>query len=130
MSSKHDDWKVWKLFTVAAVAAVVMASLSKAASVEAQAMTEPTIDERIAKIREELKQRNEQIKREFDLLPSFKDNQEPSKDKTLQAQWNNWNNWGDGPWNNWNDWKDQPWNNWCNEPWCDWNDKPGSDSPQ
>ncbi len=121
MSSKHDDWKVWKLFTVAAVAAVVMASLSKAASVEAQAMTEPTIDERIAKIREGLKQRNEQIKREFDLLPSLKDKQEPSKDTTLQAQWNNWNNWGDdwsnGPWSNWSN---GPWSNWSNGPWSNW----------
>lgn len=118
MSSKHNEWKSLKLFTVAAVTTVVIASLSKVAPVQAQAISEPTIKERLTKVRERLKQQGEQIRRESDTLSSLQNSLETEKDKILQAQWSNWNNWGNGPWNNWNNWTNR-WNKW-NNGWNNW----------
>ncbi len=98
MSLKVNDWKVLKIFTVAAMTAIFSASLSKAVSVQAQALSEPTIEERLTKVRERLKQTGEQIERESNTLSSAAQNiLETEKDKKIQAQWpNSWNDW-----NNW-----------------------------
>ena len=119
MSLKCNDWKVWKLFVVATVTAAIAASISSAESAEAKAVTEHTIEERLARIREQVKQnQDQQLKHQSDLSPI--------QNKTIQAQWpwNDWFNWADGPWNNgpWSDWNNGPWSDWSDRPWSNWSD--------
>ena len=132
MNSKRNDWKVLKIFTLAVIAAIFSASLSKAVVVQASAMSERTIEQRLAKVRESLKQIEEQSERESDTISSLQISLETEKNKTLQAQWPNyWNNWSDWsdwnkhnvPWNNWSNWNNYnvPWNNWSD--WSDWNNQ-------
>ena len=110
MEAKHKDWKVLQLFTLAVVAAIVSSTLSNAALVQAAPISEPTIEERLAAVREYLKRRGEENTDQSHTVSSAQDNPEAdSKDNQL-SQWNDWPNWGN--WNDWRDWRD--WNNWPN----------------
>ena len=126
MSSKLNDWKVLKIFTVSVTAAIFSAILSQAISVQASAMSELTIEERLAKVREQLQYTVEQSDYKSDSLSSRENSLETEENRTLKAQWPNyWSDWSNGPWSNgpwsdWSDWSDQPWNNWSD--WSDWSD--------
>ena len=71
MSSKRNDWKVLKIFTVAVIAAIFGASLSKLPSAQAKAVSESTIEERLTKVREKLKQTGKQSQCEPDTLSAL-----------------------------------------------------------
>ena len=123
MNSKCGDWKVLQLFKIAVIMVIFGASLSKVFAAQAQASSEPTIEERLAKVRELLKPTGGRIGRESDTKSSRQHSLETEQDKTIQAQqwpnywndWNNWSNWSDTRWNDWsNYWNDTPWNNWSN----------------
>ena len=64
MSSQNNYWKVFKLFTLAAVAAAFSSSLSQAIAARDRAISELTIEERLTKVREVLEQRKQQSSRE------------------------------------------------------------------
>ncbi len=117
MNSKRNEWKVLELFVVAAIATLFTYTVSQATLVKAQERAEPTIENRLAKVRERFKQ----IRRESDTLSSRQNSLETEKDKTIQAQWpnywNDWSNWSDAPWS---DWSDAPWSDWSDAPWSDW----------
>ena len=116
METKRNDWKVLKLFTVAAVAAILSSGLSKAALVQTQAISAPTIEERLAKVREQLKHRGEPISSESNIGAPPQDNPATEKKETLLSQWPNWPNWANwSNWSNWGNWSDWPnWPNWAN----------------
>ena len=121
MSSKRNDWKVLKIFTVAVIAAIFGASLSKLPSAQAKAVSESTIEERLTKVREKLKQTGKQSQCEPGTLSALQNSLVADKNQTLQAQWPNyWSNWSNAPWY---DWRDAPWSNWSNwrdTPWYNW----------
>ncbi len=116
MNSKHNESNILSLLTVIAIATLFASTLSQVRLIEAKEILEPTIDNRLAKVREQLKQ----INRESDNLLSLPSNLVPEQDKTIQAQywynyqpWSNWSNYQ--PWSNWSDWSDwNNWNNWSN----------------
>ena len=122
MNSKRNEWKVLELFIVAAIAALFTSTLSQATVVKDREIVEPTIENRLAKVRERLKQNEEQIRRESDSLSSLQNSLKTDKDKTIQAQWpnywNDWNNWRNGPWSDWSNWRNGPWNDWSD--WSNW----------
>lgn len=117
MNSNHNEWKVWALFTLAAIAAIFTATLSRATSAKTQEILEPTIENRIAKIRERIKQNEEKISHKSGTHPSLQNSLKTKKDKAIIAQsqwpnyWNDWSNWGNRPWG---DWSNRPWGNWGN----------------
>ncbi|MDJ0532130.1 MAG: hypothetical protein QNJ70_06475 [Xenococcaceae cyanobacterium MO_207.B15] len=123
MNSKRNEWKVLQLFVVAAIANLFTYTVSQATLVKAQKIAEPTIENRLAKVRERFKQ----IRRESGTLSSWQNSLETEKDKTIQAQqwpnywndWSNWSNWSNAPWSNWSN---APWSNapWSNAPWSNW----------
>jgi hypothetical protein len=128
MSLKRNDWKVLKIFTVAVIAAIFSASLSKAVAVQAQALSELTIEERLAKVRERLKQTAEQSDRESDPVLFLQNSLETEQDKAIQAQWSNyWKNWND--WRDWNDVNQTPSSD-ADQPGSDVNQPPSSDADQ
>ena len=110
MNPKHNEWKILQLFKVAAIAAIFTSAMSQATVVKAQEIVEPTIEYRLAKVRERLKQ----IEQESDNLSSQQNSFETEADHIIKAQWpnywNDWSNWSNG----WSDWQDFPWNNWAN----------------
>ncbi len=118
MNIKNNYWKVAKLFTLAVVAAAFSSSLSQAIAVEAQAISELTIEERLTIVREKLKQREQQIPSDSYTRSPPQEKPETEENKLLLSQWGNyWPNWPNqwNDWNNWSNWnKWQDWNNWSN----------------
>ena len=98
MNSKRNQWKILELFKVTTIAAIFTSTLSQATLIKAQEIVEPTIENRLTKVRERLKQ----IRYESETLSSIQNSLETEKDKTIQAQWPNY--WND--WSNWSDWSD------------------------
>ena len=110
MKTKHNDWKVLQLFTAAVIAGIVSSALLNAtASVQATIISELTIEERLARVRENLKQRGEELTDPSYILSSSQENSETEDRDTVLGQW--WPNWS--KWSKWNDW-----NNWPNWPNC------------
>ena len=116
---KNNYWKTARLFMLAVVAAAFSSSLSQAIAVQAQAISEATIEERLTIVREKLKQRELQIASESDTRSSPQEKPETEEKKLFLSQWGNyWPNWPKY-WNDWNDWNNwQDWNNWRN--WGNW----------
>lgn len=88
MKTKHDEWKVLQLFTATVVATVITSALSNFALVNAVTISESTIEERLAKVREHIKQTEETL--------NHKDNHDvPAKNslckpKSKLSQWGKW----------------------------------------
>ncbi len=119
MNSKRNEWKVLELFVVAAIATLFTSTVSQATLVKAQERAEPTIENRLARVRERFKQ----IRRESNSSLSLQNTLKTEKDKTIQAQWpnywNDWSNWSDVPWSDWSNWSDVPWSDWS-DGWSDY----------
>lgn len=117
MEIKHNKCKLLELFTVVVVAAVISSVFSKATVVEASSISELTIEDRLTRVREQLKHRSQLFTNESPVVPSSQASQETEEMKSLlsQQQWVNWPNW----WNNWKNWSN--WNNWNNwRKWGNW----------
>ena len=115
MGTKHNDWKVLRLFTAVVIAGIVSSALlNAAASVQATTISELTIEERLARVRENLKQRGEELTDPSHPLSSLQENLETEDRDTVLGQWLNWPDWLD--WVNWRKWN--KWGNWPN--WINW----------
>ncbi len=108
METKHNDWKVLQLFTAAVIAGIVSSALLNAvASVQAATISKLTIEERLAMVREQLKQRGEKLTNPSYPLSLSQENLETEDRDTVLGQWskgnNCWSNWRKGArWSNWN----------------------------
>ena len=107
MTSRHNLWKALTAVIATFLAFFFNSVPSKALTNQAKALSEQTIEERVARIREELRSRGKKITITPDITSP--------KPNTLVAEANDpnppappWNKWND--WNNWNDWAN--WNNW------------------
>lgn len=128
MSSKNNFWKVSKLFALAVIAAAFSSSLSQAIEVQKQAIAEPTIKERLSKIREALKHRKAANADKYYSESSSRETMRMKENKPLLSQWNNyWSDWTQRKWSDWDDWDDwddqssrDDWSDWDN--WSDWDD--------
>lgn len=118
MKTKHNDWNILPLFTAAVIAGIISSALlNAAASVQATTISELTIEERLARVRENLKQRGGELTEPSHPLSSSQENLETEDRDTILGQWGNWGNWVNwGNWNKWNKWGN--WGNWGN--WLNW----------
>lgn len=141
MNSNNYYWKASKLLVLATILAIFGSGLSQAIEVQKRATSKSTIEERLTKIREVLKQRDKYIASKTEQKNSLPKKPEMEKNKLLLIQWNNYwsdwsNNWSDiydqndsdnwnnywsdsnnqDDWNNWSDWDnwDNVWSNWSN----------------
>lgn len=82
---------------------VALVLLGLAPAAQASLTQRVTVNDRIARIREAVRERAQNA------LPA----PEKSADEVQLAQWGNWPNWGNwGNWSNWNNWYN--WGNWGN----------------
>lgn len=100
MFLKLNPWKLLTALIAAFVAVVCGSGPSKAASVSIKApsgsTTEPTVEQRIAKVREEFTDR-EQHSTESNLTrPEPSDLQAKEEEELISQYWSNWSNY----WNN------------------------------
>ena len=100
MTPNYKGLKVLTTFLATGIAVIFNTGSSKQSSVQAKVLPDRTIEDRIARIREELEPRRVRT-----LVESQAPSSEliPSKDersKELHSQWHNWPNWGDWS-NNW-----------------------------
>ena len=135
MIRKHNLWKALTAAITTLVAVIFSAGSSRALTHRAQAPLTQTLEDRVARIREELESR--QVRPSVDPQASSSE-LAPSKgerSKELYSQgdtspWKNWNNWD--KWSDWSDWNDAPaptddWSDWSDAPaptdpdWSDWN---------
>ncbi|OCQ99044.1 hypothetical protein BCD64_23715 [Nostoc sp. MBR 210] len=96
MKIKHDEWKVLQLFTATVVATVMSSALSNFALVNAVTISESTIEERLAKVREHIKQTGETLNHTSETLLSQTDNHDtPAKNSRckLNSQLSQWGKW-------------------------------------
>ena len=91
MSIKLNPWKMITASIATIIAAVFSSGSSKALSVENKAISGLTVEERIAKVREQLQQNEHRITNKSDtLFPSHPDSE--AKEVHV-SQWNNWSDW-------------------------------------
>ncbi len=87
METKHNDWKVLQLFTAAVIAGIVSSALLNAAApVQAATISKLTIEERLAMVREQLKQRGEELTDPSHPLSSSQENPETEDRDTVLGQ--------------------------------------------
>lgn len=94
MATKHDEWKVLQLFTATVVAAVISSALSNFALVKTATISELTIEKRLAKVREYIKQRGEIPNYSSHTVLSQQDNPDAQEKDTLFKQQGKLSQWG------------------------------------
>ena len=102
MEPKHNDWKVLQLFTLAVIATIPDSALLNIASLQAATISKPTIEERLATVREYLKQRGEILTDPSNSLSLPQENPQTENSNAVLGQWNDWNDWS--KWSKWSDW--------------------------
>ena len=94
MKIKHNNWKIITAFIATIVAALFPSESSTALSVENKVLSGLTIEERLAKVREQIQQNENQIPSNSDKLSSSSLSSE-SKESYLISQWDDWSDWCD-----------------------------------
>ncbi len=97
METKHNDWKVLQLFTLAVIATIINSALFNIANVQAATISKPTVEERLATVREYLKQRGEILTNPSNSLFSLQENPQTENSDAVLSQWNKWSKWSDWP---------------------------------
>ncbi|NDJ21700.1 hypothetical protein GS682_08625 [Nostoc sp. B(2019)] len=96
MKTKSNNWKLLQLFTVVVVAAIVSSALHHADRFEDATISELTIEKRLAKVREYIKQRGEAPNYSSHTVSSPQDNPDAQEKDTLfkqQGKLSQWVKW-------------------------------------
>ena len=110
MIPNYKRWKVLTTFLAAGIAVFFGVSSSKQTSVHAKVLPAQTIEDRVARIREELESRRVRASVESQAPSSELTPSEDKSSEEFHSQWYNWSNWND--WYNWSNWSN--WSNWRN----------------
>ena len=110
MIPNYKRWKVLTTFLTAGIALTFGIGSSKQASVQAKVLPAQTIEDRVARIREEIESRRVRTSIESQAPSSQLAPSESERSKEFHSQWYNWGDWAN--WNNWRDWSN--WGNWPN----------------
>ena len=100
MNKKYNPLRIVAAFTAAVIAAIFSSGSSKALSAETKVISEPSIEDRLAQVRERIKNLERANITESDAM-LFQDN-------ILEANRNQVAKKPKPPWGNWNDWNKKP----------------------
>ena len=110
MIPNYNRWKVLTTFLAAGIALIFNVGSSKQASVQAKVLPAQTLEDRVARIREELESRRVRPSVDPQAPSSELTPSEGENNKEFHSQWYNWGDWYN--WSNWSNWRD--WVNWGN----------------